>query len=217
MSCLYLWRNREKPPFLSCRWAKVWLKRGWNLRGLFQVQVYRWRLKSIGVSVGRLSIVYPLDINGKGKNLTIGEHAFVARGVHMATHNMVVIGSHVVINEGVKILTASHDLQDPIWRMYTKPVTIDDYAWVATNALILPGVKIGRGAVVGAGAVVRADVPDYAVVSGNPAVIQGCKRHPSLSYSPTAFAAPFEAWLGRNCELFSPLKDQGRHREPRKT
>jgi len=67
-------------------------------------------------------------------------------------HDEVRIGSHVCINDGVVILTASHDVNDPHWRAVTKPVVIDDYAWIATGATILPGVRIGRGAVVGASA-----------------------------------------------------------------
>ena len=50
-----------------------------------------------------------------------------------------------------------------------KPVRIDDYAWVGANAMILKGVHIGRGAVIGAGSVVRSDVPELTVYAGNPA------------------------------------------------
>ena len=62
--------------------------------------------------------------------------------------NKIKIGSNVVVNSGVQFLTASHHLNDSSWRQYSKAIHVDDFAWVATNAVILPGVTIGRGAVV---------------------------------------------------------------------
>lgn len=79
-----------------------------------------------------------------------------------------------------------------------KSINVGDYAWIATNAIILPGVSIGKGAVVGAGAVVRRDVPEYAIVIGNPASVQIIQRTMDLNYSPVILNAPFEAWIGRN-------------------
>lgn len=52
-----------------------------------------------------------------------------------------------------------------------RPVFIDDYVWIGMHSLILKGVHIGRGAVIGAGSVVTRDVPDYALVAGNPAKV----------------------------------------------
>jgi len=61
---------------------------------------------------------------------------------------------------------------------------------------LLPGVHIGRGAVVGAGAVVSRDVPEFAVAVGNPAKIMTKKRTERLEYAPVDFVAEYEAWLG---------------------
>ena len=82
--------------------------------------------------------------------------------------------------------------------MCSRPIVIDDYAWIATGAMITSGVHVGRGAVVGAGAVVREDVPDGAVVVGNPAQIVSTARPSELDYSPVRLCAPLEAWLGRS-------------------
>lgn len=114
----------------------------------------------------------------------------------MQLHAPVRIGARVCINDGVEIMTGSHDLADPEWRMYVRPVVIEDYAWVATGATILPGVTIGEGAVVGAKAVVRESVPARAVVAGNPAVFIQKMRPAGLNYDPTQFLAFQEAWLG---------------------
>ena len=75
------------------------------------------------------------------------------------------------------------------------PIVIDDYAWIATNSIILPGVTIGKGAVVGAGSVVTKSVPPYQVVAGNPARIVKERTLKELSHVTVNWLAPFEAWL----------------------
>jgi maltose O-acetyltransferase len=112
-------------------------------------------------------------------------------------HDHIDIGDRVVINARVTLLTASHRVRDPRWSTYSKPIVIDDYAWIATGAMVMPGVHIGRGAVVGAGSVVREDVPDGAIVIGNPAKVVSSGRLGDLDYSPVRLSAPMEAWLGR--------------------
>jgi maltose O-acetyltransferase len=112
-------------------------------------------------------------------------------------HDRIEIGSCVCINDGVTILTASHDIRDPKWGQISKPVVIEDFAWIATGATLLPGVRIGRGAVVAAGAVVSRDVPPYATATGNPATIREEKRTKDLRYSPVRFLAFQDAWLGK--------------------
>jgi maltose O-acetyltransferase len=158
-------------------------------------------LQRKGVEIGALSIVYELQVNGNPRNIRIGDSVFIGSSVHFAPHAKIIIGNYVVINDGVKILTASHDLTDPLWRMYSQDVQIEDYAWIATSAIILPGTIIGRGAVVGAGAVVKGNVPPGAIVSGNPAKLHSKNRTEELSYDPVLFCAPYEAWIGRNAKL----------------
>ncbi len=135
-------------------------------------------------------------IMGPLTNLRVGEETSIGEAL-IVTHAPVEIGNRVTINDGVTILTASHDLSDPAWMVFCKPVQIEDYAWIAQNSMILPGVRIGRGAVVGAGAVVGRDVEPYAVVAGNPARPAPRKRVEPLDYSPVKFLAAYEAWLER--------------------
>jgi len=200
----FLWRNRERPVLFSRRWLIVWVKRVLNSYGLIRILKRRWPHLKRGVRVGELSIIYGLEVNGSGKNLSVGDHSFIGRNVHIATHEKVMIGSFVCVNNDVRMLSASHDLSDPRWRMYARPIVVGDYAWIATGATILPGVTIGRGAVVGAGAVVARDVPDYAVALGNPAQIRLNRRSKELNYDPVIFTAPYEAWIGRNASLKAP-------------
>ena len=80
------------------------------------------------------------------------------------------IGDNVIIGAETMIWTAQHDIKSPDFEGQYRPVTIGDYAWVASRCVILPGVTIGAGAAVGIGSVVATDVPDGMVVAGNPAV-----------------------------------------------
>lgn len=193
----YLWKNREAPDLLSKRWFVVWAKRALTSGGLLKIVFERFRLTIRGVTVGNLSVVRGVDINGRPLNLKIGTNTSLVGPLHIACHDIVEIGSHVTINSGVTILTASHSLSDPKWLSFKKPIYIKDYAWIATGATILPGVTIGRGAVVGAGAVVAKDLPDYSVAVGNPATIKENKRCMDLEYNPVIFCAPYEAWVGK--------------------
>ncbi|WP_281275292.1 acyltransferase [Flavobacterium cellulosilyticum] len=133
-------------------------------------------------------------INGRKNNLSVGDFSTIGRA-EIALHDKVTIGSYVCINDGVVILSASHDVLDPLWRHKKAPIFIGDFAWIATNAIILPGVTIGKGAVVGAGAVVSKNVNDYAIVIGNPAKEITKKRSDILNYNPCEFLATNNAWL----------------------
>lgn len=79
------------------------------------------------------------------------------------------IGNCVDIAQEVNIWSEQHDYNDPSFRSLEAPVYIEDYVWIASRATILPGVRIGRGAVVACGAVVTKDVPPLSIVAGVPA------------------------------------------------
>ena len=102
-------------------------------------------------------------------NLKIGEHSVVDRDCVLDARGEITIGNNVNLAPEVMILTASHDPDDENFGGITKAVTIEDYAWIATRSLVLPGVTIGRGAFVGAGSVVTKNVEPGTIVAGNPA------------------------------------------------
>lgn len=102
-------------------------------------------------------------------NVSIGELSSIGSGAWVYALDKIVIGKNVCIGEGVRLITGSHDVSSPTFDLVTKPITINDNVWVATGAIVLPGVTIGEGAVVGAGAVVTKDVEPWTVVGGNPA------------------------------------------------
>lgn len=92
------------------------------------------------------------------------------------------IGANVSISPDVTILTAGHDLNDPGFRVSVRSVVMEDHVWVGTRALILPGVTLGRGCVVAAGAVVTRDVKPMTIVAGTPARPVGERDEAAADY-----------------------------------
>ena len=84
----------------------------------------------------------------------------------------IIVGNDVFIGPKVNLITINHDVNpDNRSATYGRPIVIEDKVWIGINSTILPGVKIGYGAIVGAGSVVTKDVPAMTVVAGNPARI----------------------------------------------
>jgi acetyltransferase-like isoleucine patch superfamily enzyme len=123
-------------------------------------------------------------------NLTIGAHSVIDRDCILDTRGGITIGKNVNLAPEVTVLTAYHDPDDEDFCGMEKQVVIEDYVWIATQALILPGVKIGRGAVVGAGSVVTKDVASETIVAGNPAKPIR-RRNSSLTYQVVDYRRKF--------------------------
>ena len=102
-------------------------------------------------------------------NVSIGEMSSIGSGAWVYALDKIMIGKNVCIGEDVRLITGSHDVASFNFDLTTKPITVNDNVWVATGAIVLPGVTIGEGAVIGAGAVVTKDVEPWTVVGGNPA------------------------------------------------
>lgn len=93
-----------------------------------------------------------------------------------------IIGNNVDIGRETNVWTLEHDVNDDNHGTLGSDTIIDDYVWISTRCTILPGVHIGKGAVVAAGAVVTKDVPPMAIVGGVPAKVIG-ERTNSLNYT----------------------------------
>lgn len=120
------------------------------------------------------------DVNiEKGAMITslmeIGDRSGV--GINAQMHGQIIIGKDVMMGPECIIYTTNHkfDRTDVPMRLQgfseQRPVSIEDDVWIGGRVTILPGVHIGRGAIIGAGAVVTKDVPEFAIVGGNPAKI----------------------------------------------
>jgi maltose O-acetyltransferase len=102
------------------------------------------------------------------RGVSIGRNSHINRDCTLDVRCGLTIGDNVSIAPEVMILGLSHDHNDPYWGLVEGPVTIEDHAWIGSRALILPGVTVGRGAVVAAGSVVTKDVAPMTVVAGVP-------------------------------------------------
>lgn len=119
---------------------------------------------------------------GKGSGVQMGCRFLNGRKVHLGDRNVINFGClfdgrHFNIQTGrdvsigpeAGILTLGHNPQCPDFSTLGGEVTIGDYAWIGYRAIILPGVSIGEGAVIAAGAIVTKDVESYTIVGGSPA------------------------------------------------
>jgi maltose O-acetyltransferase len=134
-------------------------------------------LRKLGFTVGRgTEIKGPLRLSGPRGILAllqIGEDCSIDAECMLEISENLRIGDRVTLEPGVMILTSTHELDFPQHRagkIITNPVSVGDGAWLRARSIILPGVKIGAGAVVEAGAVVNKDVADHTRVGGVPAV-----------------------------------------------
>lgn len=107
-------------------------------------------------------------------NVSIGENCFINHNCKFLDHGGVDIGNNVAFSVGVTVIAVGHPV-NPLtiekWIDLPLPVKIEDDVWIGANATLLGPITIGKGAVVGAGAVVVKDVEPYTVVAGNPAKV----------------------------------------------
>jgi acetyltransferase-like isoleucine patch superfamily enzyme len=155
-----------------------------------------WYRHVVGVQIGHDSAVFmgcywyfyrPLGRNPQP--MIIGDHTIVNRRCTLDGRGGLRLGNNVSISPEVMLITSYHLKDDPEFRIEDKPIVIEDYAWVGSRATVLPGVNIGKGAVVAAGAVVAKNVAPYAVVGGMPAKVIG-ERTKELKYQLT-----FRPWF----------------------
>ena len=105
-----------------------------------------------------------------GKNIHVGENVFINSGCKMQDQGGIYIGDDVLIGHNACLLTLNHAPEpDARADMYPDSIHIEDKAWLGSNVTVLPGVTIGEGAIVAAGAVVTKDVPANTIVGGVPA------------------------------------------------
>lgn len=148
-------------------------------------RLYMYSVKSMFKQVGRHVIFHPTNSSFTYSNINIGNNVFIGHNARFwCTLSSITIGDHVIFAPNVSIIAGNHSCHivgkwitdyktsDKI-KEDDLPVVIESDVWVGTNVTILNGVKVGRGAIIAAGAVVVKDVPAYAIVGGVPAKILG--------------------------------------------
>ncbi len=140
----------------------------YGLRHAWYRRVLGWRVGP-GAAILLGQHVQMAGVRTSGRKVSIGSDTVINQGCMLYTTGGLIIGEHVSISAGVWLITGSHDMNDPRFIAFYKPIVIGNYAWIGMRATILGGITIGEGAVVMAGAVVTRDVPPYTVVGGVPA------------------------------------------------
>lgn len=128
---------------------------------------------AFGMKIARGSTIHMFANFFYPPYIEIGEDTIIGNNAFLDGRAPLIIGNHVDIASEVMIYNSEHDINAEDFKAREEAVEIGDYVFVGPRAIILPGVKIGRGAVVAAGAVVTRDVPDFAVVGGVPAKVIG--------------------------------------------
>jgi putative colanic acid biosynthesis acetyltransferase WcaF len=101
--------------------------------------------------------------------LSIGDWSWIGDNVTLYTLGEIVIGDHVVVSQHSYICSGSHDYSSSAFDIFSKPVHIESEVWLASDVFVSPGVRIMRGAVVGARSLVLHDLPEMMICAGHPA------------------------------------------------
>ncbi|MGI5826798.1 MAG: acyltransferase [Patescibacteria group bacterium] len=135
-----------------------------------------------GLKIGRKSKIHFGARFFNPKGVEIGEGSLVGEFAFLDGRAPLKIGNHVDIASQVLIYNSEHDMNSDDFRAVEEPVEIGDFAFIGPRAIILPGVKIGKGAVVAAGAVVTKDVAPFKIVGGVPAKEIGERENREPNY-----------------------------------
>lgn len=116
--------------------------------------------------------------NKPNSKLYIGDNTYIGEYQNIrASGGIIKIGNNCSISQHITIIASNHNTAKDIninqqgWDKKKTGVLIEDDVWIGANSVILPGVTIGKGAVIGAGSVVTKNIPEYAIAVGNPAKI----------------------------------------------
>lgn len=146
----------------------------WILFRPFNLVLFRgWRafiLRLFGAKIGKNANIYASVKIWAPWNLEIGNFSSIGPQVDCYNQGKIKIGHHSIISQKTYLCASSHDFTLPDFPLILRPIIIESQVWVAADAFIAPGVRIGEGAVVGARTAVFKDVEKWTVVGGNPAI-----------------------------------------------
>ncbi len=127
----------------------------------------------LGKRVGEGFTLIPPFYADHGLNITVGRTVFIGPNCAFTGHAPIDIGDDVMIAHKVNLVTAGHPVEPGRRRDHitAAPIEIGTNVWIGAAATVLPGVRVGEGAVVAAGAVVTSDVPPATLVAGVPATV----------------------------------------------
>ncbi|OGK39543.1 hypothetical protein A2954_07705 [Candidatus Roizmanbacteria bacterium RIFCSPLOWO2_01_FULL_37_12] len=135
-----------------------------------------------GIKIGRGSSIHMGTRFYDPVNISIGEDTIIGEDAVLDGRDKLVIGNHVAVATGAMFLNSQHEINDEFFSPSISPIAVEDYVFIGPRVIVQPGVRIGRGAIVAAGAVVTKDVPPFAVVGGVPAKIISERKIKDLHY-----------------------------------
>ena len=134
--------------------------------------MYPWRrflLRLFGATIGAGVLLRPTVRITYPWKVTIGEQSWIGDDVILYSLGEIVIGSNCVVSQRSYLCTGSHDFRKPEFPIFSRSIVVEDQAWLAADVFVGPGVRIGRGAVIGARSSVFSDQPAGMLCLGNPA------------------------------------------------
>lgn len=150
-------------------WRACWLLLcAWN-----PPQLHRWRrlvLNLWGAKIAKGARVYPSAHIWYPANLEMGEGAVLGWQTQCYCMDKIVLEPFAVVSQFTHLVTGTHNFDDETFQLYTRPVRVCAYAWLASSSFVGPGVTVGEGAVLGARGVAMRDLEPWTVYAGNPAV-----------------------------------------------
>lgn len=166
------WSLRARVGMLlwTAAWTSLcaWTPKPFNLWRLFVLRCFGAKIDGLPFVHARARIHIPW-------NLHLAHRACLGDRANAYTLGQIALGEGCTIAQEAYLCTGTHDFASPSLPLQTAPIAIGKDAFVGARALILPGIRIGECAIVGAGAVVTKDVPAHAIVAGNPAKIVGTR------------------------------------------
>ncbi|WP_058301360.1 acyltransferase [Gorillibacterium timonense] len=173
--------NREMSKPVKCIYYAVVLFGNVVINKIPSRHLRKWFYKMLGAKVGKNSVICRRADVLFPKGLCLANNVNIGWFVDLDARGGIYVDHNTNISSHIKLITGSHDVDDPQYTASFKPIIIGHHCWIGTGAIVLQGVTIGDGVVVAAGAVVTKDIPPFEVWGGVPAKFIR-KRNNDISY-----------------------------------
>ncbi len=176
---LATFNNDWYSPGRGILWQTTWFLFGAPLLrcGLIPFSGFRVRLlRLFGASIGQRAVIKPGIQVKYPWRLTAGNDCWFGQDCWIDNLDQVTLGSDVCLSQGCYLCTGNHDWSDSAFGLITRPIMIQDGAWVGARSVVCPGITLGEGAIAAAGSVVVKDIPRCEIHMGNPAAFVRVRR-----------------------------------------
>ena len=161
--------GNDMNPIIKCFYYAIVLFGNVVINKIPSRHIRKWFYQLMGAKIGkhtfpcrRVEVLLP-------KGLVLHDRVAVGWSAELDARGGIEIGHDTNISSHAKLITGSHDIDDPEFTADFKPIKVGHHCWIGTEAIVLQGITIGDGAVVAAGAVVTKDVPPFEMWGGTPA------------------------------------------------